>query len=67
MAGKITRVIRQIACPEGQGKPSLLVEWETEKGRKVLRSISCDNPTLADYSGEDCGWQCWEKISRKNC
>lgn len=64
MTGKITRVIRQLECPEGKGKPSLLVEWETDKGKKVLRSISCDNPALADYSGEDCGWQCWEKVSR---
>jgi hypothetical protein len=64
MTGKITRVIQQLECPIGKGKPSLLVEWETDKGKKVLRSISCDNPALADYSGEDCDWQCWEKVSR---
>jgi len=64
MADKTRRVIRKIACPEGKGKASLLVEWEVDKGRKSLRSISCDNPILMDYSGEDCGWQCWEKISK---
>ena len=63
MAEKRTRVIRKFDCPEREGKASLLTEWETEKGRKVLKSISCDTPDLADYSGKDCGWQCWEKLS----
>ncbi len=64
MADKSRRVIRKLACPEGRGEASLLVEWEIEKGRKTLRSIDCDNPLLRDYSGENCDWQCWEKISR---
>jgi hypothetical protein len=65
MADRTRRVIRKIACPEGKGETSLLVEWETEKGRKKLRSVSCDNPKLMDYSGEDCDWQCWERISKE--
>jgi hypothetical protein len=36
-----------------------------EKGRKVLHSISCNNPQLADYSGMDCRWACVEIISGK--
>jgi hypothetical protein len=52
-------------CPEGRGKASLLVEWRVEKGKKVLHSISCNNPLLMDYSGQDCQWLCWDKISRK--
>jgi hypothetical protein len=66
MADTTKRVVRPVACPEGKGKASLLVEWEIEKGRKKLRSVSCDTPLLADYSGTDCGWQCWEKIAREN-
>ncbi|NWF57227.1 MAG: hypothetical protein HXY45_20815 [Syntrophaceae bacterium] len=55
--------IRKRQCPEGRGKTDLLLEWKVEKGRKVLHSISCDNPHLADYSGADCRWACLEKIS----
>jgi hypothetical protein len=51
-------------CPEGRGKASLLVQWRVERGKKVLHSISCNNPLLMDYSGGDCQWLCWEKISR---
>jgi len=51
-------------CPEGRGKAALLVEWRVERGEKVLHSISCNNPLLMDYSGGDCQWLCWEKISR---
>jgi len=57
--------VRQMKCPEGKGKAELLLERRVEKGRKVLRSISCDNPRLADYSGVDCRWCCLEKISAK--
>jgi hypothetical protein len=52
-------------CPEGRGKTELLLEWKIEKGRKILQSISCDNPQLADYSGAECQWCCFEKISAK--
>jgi hypothetical protein len=57
--------IRHRKCPEGRGKSELLLEWKVEKGKKVLRSISCDNPQLADYSGMDCRWACVEIISGK--
>lgn len=66
MTDQTKRVIRKIECPEDKGKASLLVEWETEKGRKILRSVSCNNPALMDYSGENCRWQCWERISKEN-
>ena len=64
MADKSRRVIRQMECPEGRGKATLLAEWRVEKGKKILRSISCNNPRLMDYSGEDCQWLCWDKVSR---
>jgi hypothetical protein len=57
--------IRKRQCPEGRGKAELLLEWKVEKGRKVLHSISCDNPQLADYSGVECQWCCLEKVSGK--
>jgi hypothetical protein len=55
--------VRQMKCPEGKGQAGLLLEWKLEKGRKILCSVSCDNPQLADYSGADCRWCCLEKIS----
>ena len=57
--------IRKKQCPEGRGKTDLLLEWKVEKGRKVLHSVCCDNPQLADYSGMDCQWACLELISGK--
>jgi hypothetical protein len=57
--------IRHRKCPEGRGKSGLLLEWKVEKGKKVLHSISCDNPKLAHYSGMDCRWACMEIISGK--
>lgn len=65
MVGKSRRVIRQMECPEGMGKASLLIEWRIERGKKVLYSISCNNPLLMDYSGQDCHWLCWDRISRR--
>jgi len=64
MAEKSRRVIRPMECPEGRGKTSLLVEWRVERGKKVLHSINCNNPLLMDYSGQDCQWLCWDKVSR---
>ena len=55
--------VRQMTCPEGKGKTGLLLEWKVEKGKKILHSVSCDNPQLADYSGVECRWCCLEKIS----
>ena len=54
MADKSRSVIRQIECPEGRGRVTLLAEWRVEKGKKVLQGICCNNPRLMDYSGEDC-------------
>ena len=65
MGEKGRRVIRQMECPEGRGKTSVLVEWRIDKGKKVLNSVSCNNPLLMDYSGQDCQWLCWERISRE--
>ena len=64
MKGKSRWVTRKMKCPEGRGEASLLVEWHTEKGVKLLRSVSCDNPQLMDYGGEDCAWQCEKKLSK---
>jgi len=55
--------VRMMKCPEGKGRAELLLEWKVERGKKILRSISCDNSQLADYSGVDCRWCCLEKIS----
>lgn len=64
MEKKSNWVIRHIKCPEDKGKAALLIEWKVERGRKVLNSLSCDNPRLMNYSDEDCHWLCLEKISR---
>jgi hypothetical protein len=57
--------VRRMQCPEADCKTELLLEWKTEKGRKVLHSISCDHPRLLDYSGSDCQWHCLNKITAK--
>jgi hypothetical protein len=57
--------VRRIQCPEANCNTELLLEWKTEKGRKVLHSISCDNPRLLDYSGADCQWYCLKKITAR--
>lgn len=65
MSGKSRWVARNIECPEQKGMASLLLEWQSKKGEKVLNSISCDHPKLMNYSGEDCQWPCLESISRQ--
>ncbi len=57
--------VRQMKCPEGKGQTALLLEWKVERGKKILCSVSCDNPQLADYSGVECRWCCLEKLSAK--
>jgi hypothetical protein len=57
--------LRRMKCPEGKGRAGLLLEWKVERGKKILHSVSCDNPQLADYSGVECRWWCLEKISGK--
>lgn len=56
-------VVRRMKCPEERGETRVLLEWGAEKGKKVLRSISCSNPILTHYSGEDCEWRCIERLS----
>lgn len=65
MGEKSQWVLRQMKCPEEKRKAELLLEWKVQRGRKVLKSISCDNPQLVDYSGRDCKWLCLKKISAK--
>ncbi len=55
--------VRRLACPEGSSRRELLIEWTVEKGKKVLRSVSCDSSELSHYSGSDCKWVCIEKMS----
>ena len=57
--------VRQMHCREVDCRTELLLEWKVEKGKKILQSISCDNPMLSDYSAVDCQWQCLQKISGK--
>jgi hypothetical protein len=65
MAEKSQWVLRHMKCPGEKGKAELLLEWKVQRGRKVLHSISCNNPQLMDYSGADCQWHCLQKISPK--
>ena len=52
-----------MTCPEDPDRTaSLLVEWDDEQDEPILKSISCDNPRLADIDNWDCKWSCWEKI-----
>ncbi len=53
-----------IKCPEQRGDADLFLEWSIEKGRKILRSASCNNEQLLDLSGKDCEWSCWDEISQ---
>jgi hypothetical protein len=57
--------LRRMKCPEERTTTELLVEWNVQKGKKVLQSISCGHPQLLDYSGADCQWLCLQKISPK--
>jgi hypothetical protein len=54
----------KMTCPEKRGETSLLLEWQSEKGKELLNSIRCANPELKDLSGRDCQWSCWEKITK---
>jgi hypothetical protein len=53
-----------ITCPEEQIDTELLLEWRKEKGKKVLKSVSCKNTKLMDLSPQDCEWTCWEEIEK---
>ncbi len=65
MSEKSQWTLRHMKCPEEKGKAQLLLEWKVQRGKKVLHSISCDNPQLMEYSGMDCQWLCMKKISPK--
>ena len=53
-----------IKCPEEQIDTELLLEWQREKGKKVLKSVSCKNTKLMDLSPKDCEWTCWEEFEK---
>jgi hypothetical protein len=63
MAGKSRWSVRARKCPEGDRPVDLLVEWKIEKGKKILQSVCCNHPGLADYGGRECGWGCLPKLS----
>ena len=63
MAKKTGWEQRKIKCPEEKREADLLIEWRREKGKKVINSISCDNPRLSDLDNWDCQWSCWEALS----
>ncbi len=65
MQEKSRWVVRRVQCPGEKGKADLLMEWRIQKGKKILHSIHCDHPRLADYSGKDCQWLCWPKLGRR--
>lgn len=64
MAKKSEWQIKKVKCPEEKREAKLLLEWQKEKGKKVLKSIQCDNPKLSDLDNSDCQWSCWEKASK---
>lgn len=64
MEGRSRWVTRRMECPEGQGESTVLLEWKTRRGKKVLHSITCFNPELMHYCGRDCAWQCLEMFTR---
>ena len=53
-----------VICPEDKIDANLLLEWREEDGKRVLNSISCDNPKLMDLKPQDCNWSCWEEIEK---
>ena len=65
MGGQSRWVRRNIECPEGKGEQDLLIELHDDRGIEVVRAISCDNPLLEDFAGDDCEWSCWEEVSEK--
>ncbi len=65
MEDKSKWAIRSMKCPEEKLTVDLLVEWKVKKGKKVLQSICCNHPGLADYGGKECQWVCMQKVSGK--
>jgi hypothetical protein len=63
MEGKSQWTVRPLKCPEEDRPVELLIEWKIEKGKKILQSVSCSHPGLADYGGRECRWGCAQKLS----
>ena len=55
----------KIKCDETQREANLLIEVCKEKGKEVVKSVSCDNPRLADLNNWDCKWSCWNKALKR--
>jgi len=64
MDGKTLREERTFECQDEKRTAKLLIEWQEEDGKKVLRSVSCDHPRLKDIDNWDCHWTCWEKVQK---
>lgn len=62
MEEKITRENRKIQCPEEDRTADLTIEWQEIDGRRMIRSVCCDNPKLRDLDNWDCRWTCWEAM-----
>ncbi len=63
MKSKSQWSVRRMECPEAECRTEVLIEWNVEKGKKVLNSITCTNRRLSDYGGAECRWDCLEKIA----
>ena len=55
----------RVICPEERIDTDLFLEWQENKGKRVLNSVSCRNPRLMDLKPEDCHWACWEVVEKK--
>jgi hypothetical protein len=64
MGGNTTREVRTFECRDEKRKAKLLIEWQEQDGKKVLRSLSCDHPRLGDIDNWDCRWTCWEAVRK---
>ena len=62
MEDKSRWVVRTRKCPEGGRAIDLLVEWRIEKGKKILHSVSCNHPGLAEFGGKECRWGCVQRL-----
>ena len=65
MGEKSQWAVRPLKCPEEDRPVDLLVEWKIQKGKKVLQSVCCNHPGLADYSGKECPVELCSKAFRQ--
>jgi hypothetical protein len=63
MEGKSRWVTRTMNCPDAAKTCAVLLEWRSYKGKKLLRSLTCSDPRLTHYSGEECEWHCLERFA----